>query len=361
MKPSLATILACPKCHAPLQLAIDVRDHEQILSGSLHCRQCPRTFPIKEGIPRFVSSESYVSSFSFEWKRWRWTQFDTASCKSSRSTFVASTGRLPEELAGKLGLDAGCGAGRYMDLLARAGAEIVGLDLSLAIEVAKQNLGHLPNCHFIQGNLLHPPFLPGTFDFAYSIGVLHHTPDTRQAFLRMAETLKPQGEAAIWVYPRYRLAETFEYFPERVNEVLAQDVKFQIQPKWENVARRFARVLDWSVETSSEFQRFFTTRLPIRWLYWLCHAAVPLYHLYRIPVFYPLRLITRIAMDPDPEWRVLHTFDWYSPRYQWKHTYAEVRAWFEEAGLEDVTILARPVAVRGTIRRRQTGIVPQQP
>jgi len=52
-------------------------------------------------------------------------------------------------------------------------------------------------------------------------------------------------------------------------------------------------------------------------------------------------------MDPDPEWRVLDTFDWYSPRYQWKHTYPEVRIWFETAGLEEITILPRPVAFRG--------------
>jgi len=71
------------------------------------------------------------------------------------------------------------------------------------------------------------------------------------------------------------------------------------------------------MEASSRMQRFVTTRLPTRWLYALCHAAIPLYYLYRIPLFYPLRLLTKIAMYPDPEWRVLDTFDWYSARYQW--------------------------------------------
>ena len=110
---------------------------------------------------------------------------------------------------------------------------------------------------------------------------------------------------------------------------------------------KVAPALDWTMEASSRFQRFFTTRLPSRWLYALCHIAIPVYYLYRIPIFYPLRLLTKIAMHPDPEWRVLDTFDWYSPRYQWKHTYPEVQRWFEEAGLEDVARLPRPVAVRG--------------
>ena len=234
-----------------------------------------------------------------------------------------------------------------MDVVARAGAETVGLDLSSAVDVARQNLGSLPNCHFVQANALFPPFRPGTFDFAYSIGALPNTSDSREGFMRMAATLKSQGVAAIWVYPRRRLTETFQYFPERVNEVLAQDGGSQLPAKWQHVVSRIAPELDWMMGTSSRVQRFFTTRLPRRWLYALCHVAIPLYYVYRIPIFYPLRILTRIAMHPDPEWRVLDTFDWYSARYQWKHTYAQVRAWFEKAGFENITLLPHPVAMRG--------------
>ena len=104
------------------------------------------------------------------------------------------------------------------------------------------------------------------------------------------------------------------------------------------------------METSSSVQRSLTTRLPPQWLYWLCHLAIPLYYVYRIPLFYPLRLLTKIAMYPDAEWRVLDTFDWYSPRYQWKHTYLELQSWFAEAGLDGVQMLPRPVAMRGRMR-----------
>jgi hypothetical protein len=50
---------------------------------------------------------------------------------------------------------------------------------------------------------------------------------------------------------------------------------------------------------------------------------------------------------------VLDTFDWYSPRYQWKQTYPELQSWFEEAGLDEVQMLPRPVATRG---RRKTEV-----
>jgi SAM-dependent methyltransferase len=106
-----------------------------------------------------VPSDAYVASFSFEWKRRQRTQFDSGSRKLSESTFVVSTGTRPQELAGKLVLDVGCRSGRIMDVLARAGAEIVGLDLSLAVDVARQNLRSLPNCHFIQADALYPRFV----------------------------------------------------------------------------------------------------------------------------------------------------------------------------------------------------------
>ena len=347
MRVELLRFLACPGCHGGLDLSATTTAGGHVSEGSLRCSACAAEYPIRNGIPRFVPNAAYAQSFSFEWQRWRRTQFDTASRRASLTTFVASTGRCPEDMAGKVVLEAGCGAGRYMDLMARAGAQIIGIDLSQAIEVAQENLGHLPNCHFVQGDLMCPPFRAEAFDFVYSIGVLHHTPDTRKAFSGLVPILKPGGEIAVWVYALRRLSDTFERFPDRVNEVLAVDSNFTIPPSRQATVKRFAGAIDWLMEASNRLQRSVTTRLPSRWLYALCHAAIPLYYLYRLPVFYPLRLVTKVAMHPDPEWRVLDTFDWYSPRFQWKHTYRELEEWFREAGLKQITVLPRPVAMRG--------------
>ncbi len=347
MKPRLAGLLSCPDCQVALLLESTSSQGDEIVSGKLRCSKCGTDFPIRDGIPRFVSGDAYVESFSFEWKRWRLTQLDTPEHRASETTFVASTGRRPEELAGRLVLDAGCGAGRYMDVVARVGGEVVGFDLSYSVDAARENLGARPNCHFVQADALRLPFRSDAFDFVYSIGVLEHTPDTHAGFTSLLRTLKPGGEVSIFVYPRHRLAETFRYFPWRVNEVLAHDVGFRIPRKLEGSVRRLAPFLDWMMETSSNLGRAVTTRLPKQWVYGLCHAAIPLYYLYRIPLFYPFRLLTRIAMDPDPERRVLDTFDWYSPKYKRTRSFTEVRTWFEEAGLEEVTLLPRAVAVRG--------------
>jgi hypothetical protein len=54
-----------------------------------------------------------------------------------------------------------------------------------------------------------------------------------------------------------------------------------------------------------------------------------------------------MAFHDDPQWRVLDTFDWYSPWYQSKHTYEEVFRWFEDAGLEDLRVILQPISVSG--------------
>ena len=54
-----------------------------------------------------------------------------------------------------------------------------------------------------------------------------------------------------------------------------------------------------------------------------------------------------INMNPVREWRLLDTFDWYSPKFQWKHTPDEVAEWFEREGLVDISTEGYAVTVRG--------------
>lgn len=347
MKFRTLDLLCCPECRVALSLGATSSEGDEILRGTLHCPQCHADYPIRDGIARFVPDDAYVESFSFEWKRWQVTQLDTPQHRESESSFHASTGRRPAELAGKLVLDAGCGAGRFMDVVARAGAEVVGVDLSFAVDRARGNLRSQPKCDLVQADILHLPFRPEAFDFIYSIGVLEHTPNPRLGFASLRERLKPGGELAIWVLPRRKLTETFRYFPDRVNEVLGNDSSYHVPARWAGLIRALAPMLDWVMDTSGQVGRALTTRLPRRWCYGLCHAAIPLYYLYRVPLFYPLRLLTRIAMDTDPELRVLNTFDWYAPRYKWTQSFTDVKGWFERAGFKEVTLLPRAVAVRG--------------
>ena len=85
----------------------------------------------------------------------------------------------------------GCGTGRHAYFAAQYGArEVVALDLSEAVETARDNLAQFDNVHVVQGDLLRPPFRTaaqgGGFDLVYSIGVLHHLPDPYAGLPRAA-------------------------------------------------------------------------------------------------------------------------------------------------------------------------------
>jgi hypothetical protein len=98
----------------------------------------------------------------------------------------------------------------------------------------------------------------------------------------------------------------------------------------------------------SDFYRIFTTRMPKKVLYRLSYVSLLLYHIKKIKMLGSIfNLALPTSVHPIREWRILGTFDWYSPRYQWKHTYEEVISWFKECGLECIETLQFPVAVKG--------------
>jgi len=76
------------------------------------CEACGTAVAVVQGVPRFVPSDAYTSSFSFEWNRHRLTQFDTADSHESERTFREKTGFTPDNIKDKLVLDVGCGMGR---------------------------------------------------------------------------------------------------------------------------------------------------------------------------------------------------------------------------------------------------------
>jgi SAM-dependent methyltransferase len=307
MKESLVKILREPDTGEKLILS-DVRlEKDEVVEGRLVAEASGNSYPIIRGIPRFVSSDLYTKSFSLEWTIHRKTQLDSECSTESWNSFRERTGLTSEELKGKLALDAGVGMGRYSDVALKQGATVVGVDLSLAVESAYENFGRHPRFSVVQADIFHLPFARETFDTIFSLGVLHHTPDCKRAFMSLLPFLKPDGYVVIWVYA------------------------------WQGFH-----------SIRSNFWRFFTTKLPPDMLYNIIKSGLPIWELLsRIPVAGKLFKIVPTSGHPKREWRILDTFDWYSARYQSKHRWEEVEGWFKEADLVDVTRLSFPVAVKG--------------
>ncbi len=301
---NLQDILVCPECRKRLTLD----------ATAFACPACGAKFAIVRGIPRFVANEDYVDNFGFEWTTHAQTQLDSQENQTSEKQFRENTRINPEELRGKLVLDAGCGMGRYAEVASRYGARVIGIDLSRAVEAARRNLADRDNVQILQANLLKLPFPDQTFDFIYSIGVLHHTPNCETTFRGLVRLLKPGGTIVIWLYQGYN--------------------------------RTSYRL--------SDIYRKITTRLPNRLLHAMCYVAVPIYYvdvalnkIYLGPLAQIIRIMLPVSHHPDWRWRVLDTFDWYSPQYQSKHTYEEVFRWFESEGLVNNRVMSFPVGVSG--------------
>ena len=98
-------------------------------------------------------------------------------------------------------LDAGCGNGLLTQAIGELGGLAVGLDYSSSVLAAEQRRT-TANVHFVQGDLQRPPFAAETFDLVFSIGVLHHTPNTASTFRAIAPLVKPGGRCYVWLYRR---------------------------------------------------------------------------------------------------------------------------------------------------------------
>ncbi len=203
MKNRLLEYLACPECGADIALlSVAKQDGIEILEGDLACKGCARHFPIVRGVPRFVKLEEIeedkaatASSFGWEWQHF--TQEDERYGEQMLG-WIAPV--KPEFFKDKVVLDGGCGKGRHMLLAAHWGArDVIGIDLSDAVESSFAATRGSENMHVIQADLCRLP-LKRVFDYAYTIGVIHHLLDPSVGFKSLASKVKPGGHFSVWLY-----------------------------------------------------------------------------------------------------------------------------------------------------------------
>lgn len=335
--------LRCPECEGAIDLSV-FREEAEIEEGLLTCASCCRTYPIINAIPRMLpdalshatvgyhpeffarysgetasfrartppqhpdrwwnAERRTIRSYSYQWRKFRqmfpeWEQVFLDSITPVTRDFFP----------GKVGLDAGCGFGRSLFYAATYGAEMIGLDLSEAIEAARENTAPLDRVHLVQGDIFHPPVRRQSLDFVYSIGVLHHLPDPKGGFLTLSRLLKPGAPMFIWVYLRNR-------------------------------GRQIA------VFTA---MRAVTTRMPLRVLNLVTLALAAGQWLLWIAAYRGLkrfvstsRLVDRIPFTLYARYpfRVLHTdwFDGLSVPLQRYYRREEIAEWYTEAGHQHVQI-----------------------
>jgi SAM-dependent methyltransferase len=248
------------------------------------------------------------ASFGYEWTHFnRWQDSGEISFRDSFETADLTA------LAGACVLDAGCGMGRHARQVAAHARHVVAVDFSRAIEQAAMNTREVGNVDCVQADLLRLPFPDATFDYVYSLGVLHHLGNTEDGVRALVATLKPGGRLRVYLYWK-------RHGP--VGAVL----------RLVNAVRPL------------------TTRLPfwlLRWFCWMLSAVLWL------AVILPYRLLRALGVRGMDTWplfvyarypfRVLYNdqFDRFSAPLEKRYDPEEVSALLESAGLREVRVESR--------------------
>lgn len=356
-------LLACPSCHNPLDITVlDRQEKGTVYEGLLTC-SCGLWYPITHGIPRlFVPGllrpddrlflerwSSQISglrpllpedkqikwpnqtqvqrTFGHKWMRQAWWGIEGDSAKVMEEWLLPRYGwksknEYVKYMASKrLVLDAGCGLGREALRMAEANPNllVLGLELSECVDEAARHARTkaVHNTFFVQADLMEPPFKNGIFDFIMSEGVLHHTPDTRQAFLSLVNLLAQRGEIAFYVYRKKAPIREFvdDYVREQIQS-LSPDEAWRLMEPLTKLGKALS---DLNVEVKVPED---VTVLGI----WGGH-----YNLQRLIYYTMFKCYwnNRLTFDEN----VLVNFDWYYPKYVWRHTSEEIKKWCKDANL----------------------------
>ena len=313
MQMKLLDILVCPKCAGQLLCVVsETSGAGDVESGQLNCGACSLTFPIEAGVPRFVERDNYASSFGYQWNLFKSEQLDSVNgTRLSENRLFSETGWNREWMNGKWILDAGCGAGRFLDVASKTGAEVVGIDISNAVDAARATLKARPNVHFVQASIYELPFRPDAFDACYCIGVIQHTPDPQNALRALPRVLRAGGRIAVTIY-------------ERKGWTLL-NMKYLVRP----ITKRMNK------ETLlATIKRAMPVLFPLTSVMFRVPLLGRLFN-FAIPVanYTNERALTT---QQRYDWAVLDTFDMLSPQYDQPQTYEEAEGALSAAGIVDL-------------------------
>jgi SAM-dependent methyltransferase len=331
MRNELLEVLVDPVSGKRLQFEVDDERDGDVVAGTLVAEES--TYPIVDGIPRFVLTEDQgqrqtESSFGY-----KWTKLDSFGSEGMKDELYAWFLRRygfgsAEEMRSWFGarrrtLDAGCGAGfsttSWMDERWSDGtSEWVGADISAAIDVARDRLGRFPGTHFVQADVLQLPFRPESFDAIISEGVLHHTPSTERAMKSLVPLLAPGGELMFYVYRRKAPIREFtdDYVREKIAEMAPEEA-------WEAL-RPLTRLGQALAELEAEVE--VPEDVP------LLGINAGRYDVQRLIYWNVAKLFWNPKMTFEENNHL--NFDWYAPTYAHRHTEDEVRGWCADERLE---------------------------
>ncbi len=313
-------LLKCPKCDSE---ALEIKSNDisvRIREGSINCLGCHASYPIENYIPRFSRSTHYADSFGPQWRTFAKSQIDTDRTHESAIRFDSEIGWQKEELKGRTIIEFGSGAGRFVDVASKRSTKlVVGLDATDAVDAAQDNLADRKNVLFVQGDIFSPPFRKECFDFGYSIGVLHHTPDPEAGFRNLAKLIKAQGSIAVSLY----------------------DISLYARPNRNSIKVATLELL-WALNVwRCELFRTVTTRIPSSIFLSYCKSVVLILHaINKIPILRYVRycLPSTCYRHLPVIWSMVDTHDTYATKIVHHYRAKDIFQWFLKEHLWNIVV-----------------------
>jgi ubiquinone/menaquinone biosynthesis C-methylase UbiE len=146
--------------------------------------------------------KNVVAGFGDEWSRFDQSELTKAELTKMFDNYfnIFPWEKLP---ANAVGFDLGCGSGRWAKVVAPKVGHLHLIDPSEALEVAERNLSEATNCSFHQAGVEAIPLADSSADFGYSLGVLHHIPDTQAGLQACVNKLKSGSPFLLYLYYRF--------------------------------------------------------------------------------------------------------------------------------------------------------------
>lgn len=333
MKQKLLDFLVCPTCRNSIHVKIKKKKGIEILEGLISCDKCNDSFKITKGIPRFVvdKTKDFVrteEAFSAKWRKHHKNHQKKDWIDFQRKWFLDRYGWKTESNFNKFLdtktkiLDAGTGIGNSANFLStNTSADVFALDASDSIDFAYEKYGNLPNVHFLQADLRQLPFKRKFFDYIYSDQVLHHTKNTGTSFKYLTKFLTNSGHISIYVYNKK--APVREYVDDFIRK---KTVKMSVAKCTE-----FSKQMAYLGKSLAKLNKKIKIPQDIP----ILGVKAGEYDVQRFVYWHFLKCFW--DESDNFERSVGVNFDWYSPKYAYRHTPSEVKKWFQDSQIKITT------------------------
>lgn len=285
-------------------------------------------YEVKNDIPNFVTNlnnkgqEQVKDCFSFKWEKALEVITDSFYNENLKNIYSEMMGLSDEDLSlfqNKIILDVGVGSGSSARMWGSIAKEFHGIDISTGVYKAKNTLkDSIPNLILAQADLNNLPFPDNSFDVIVSNGVLHHTPDTKLALKNIIKKLKSGGSCLFYIYKKKSPIREFsdDYIRSKISDLDPDSALKLLKP-----LTKFGQMLH---EKSIEIE--VSEDIPILEIKKGKYDLQLLIYQHFFKCFWN----DKFGFDNCN----LTNFDWYYPKFSWRHTPEEIKNWCKEFQLD---------------------------